>query len=265
MTFLDCFVWLWGMNLDISRYLDSWEYQPGKIVVRKIKGKDGNPKIQLRVDLGILQMNLTGRPDGKLPFGHATLFEHYLSRLAKYADAQESDPSGFKLSIEDCSKLQQEAIQFHHRYICLFQLKDYDAVIRDTERNLAVFDFVNQFADSPEFAANIGQLRPQLLMMRARAKGSKEAEADQHSNAIHTIEQTMEEIRAFFREQNRPELADLSGEIQSLQQWSQEIRSTRPLSQREQLEQALQEAVRREDYEKAAEVRDALRNLKSVL
>ncbi len=265
MTFLDCFVWLWRMNLDISRYLDSWEYQPGKIVVRKIKGKDGNPKIQLRVDLGILQMNITGRPDGKLPFGHETLFEHYLSRLAKYADAQESDPSGFKLSIEDCSKLQQEAIQFHHRYICLFQLKDYDAVIRDTERNLAVFDFVNQFADSPEFAANIGQLRPQLLMMRARAKGSKEAEADQHSTAIDTIEQTMEEIRAFFREQNRPELADLSGEIQSLQQWSQEIRSTRPLSQREQLEQALQEAVRREDYEKAAEVRDALRNLKSVL
>ncbi len=253
------------MNLDITHLLDSWDYQPGQIVVRKIKGKDGREKLQLRVDLGILQMNASGRPDGKLPFGHETLFDHFLSRWTKYTEAHESDPSGFKLSSEDCGKLQQEAIQYHHRYICLFQLKDYDAVIRDTERNLTVFDFINQFAEAPEVAAGIGQLRPQLLMMRARAKGSKESEAALHSQAIETIEKTMEDIRTYFREQNRPELAEQSGEIHSLEQWCQEIRSTRPLSQLEKLEKALNEAVRREDYEKAAEVRDALRNLKTVL
>lgn len=252
------------MNLDISHFLDSWEYQPGQIVVRKIKGKDGREKIQLRVDLGILQMNATGRPDGRLPFGHETLYDHFQARLAKHLETHGADGPRFKLTSEDCGKLQQEAIQFHHRYICYFQLKDYDAVIRDTERNLAVFDFVNQHADSPEMAVAVSQLRPQLLMMRGRAKGSKEAEADQHHSAIDTVENTMEEIRAYYREQNRPELAEISGEIQSLEQWSQELRSTRPLSQREQLERALTDAVRREDYEKAAEVRDALRNLKTA-
>jgi protein-arginine kinase activator protein McsA len=41
-----------------------------------------------------------------------------------------------------------------------------------------------------------------------------------------------------------------------------EIRANRPLSPREKLEQALSEAVQREDYEKAAKMRDALKNLK---
>jgi protein-arginine kinase activator protein McsA len=48
-----------------------------------------------------------------------------------------------------------------------------------------------------------------------------------------------------------------------LETWLGEIRNRRPLSTREKLEQALNEAVQSEDYEKAAEMRDALRNLKS--
>ena len=40
-----------------------------------------------------------------------------------------------------------------------------------------------------------------------------------------------------------------------------EINTARPLSKREKLENALGEAVRAENYEKAAEVRDKLRNL----
>jgi hypothetical protein len=110
------------MNFDISDLLNSWEYQAGQIVVRRFKGKDGKEKIQLRVDLGLLQMDAFGRPDGKKPFGHETLFEHYKNRLQKHFDTHEGSDEGFKLDPEDCSKLQQEAIQFHHRYICLFQL-----------------------------------------------------------------------------------------------------------------------------------------------
>jgi protein-arginine kinase activator protein McsA len=52
-------------------------------------------------------------------------------------------------------------------------------------------------------------------------------------------------------------------EIQSLERWLNDLQSRRPLSEVERLEQALNEAVRREDYEKAAEVRDALRNLRA--
>jgi len=68
-------------------------------------------------------------------------------------------------------------------------------------------------------------------------------------------------LKAFYAKLERPELAEQSGEIQSLEAYLEEIRSTRPLSERERLEKALEEAIRREDYEKAAHYRDKLRKL----
>jgi protein-arginine kinase activator protein McsA len=49
-----------------------------------------------------------------------------------------------------------------------------------------------------------------------------------------------------------------------LKTWLEEISAQRPLSKRERLERALNDAVTNEDYEKAAQVRDALRNLKTT-
>ena len=130
------------MDFDISHLLAQWDYQPGHVVVRKFQGKDGKEKIQLRVDLGLLQMNVEGRPDGKRPFGHTSLLEYYQARLYKHVAANNGSDEGFKLKAEDCAKLQLEALQYHHRYICLLELEEYAGVVRDAERNLAVFDFV---------------------------------------------------------------------------------------------------------------------------
>ena len=102
------------MNFDISHLLESWDYQAGQIVVRKFQGKDGREKIQLRVDLGLLQMNARGRPDGRQPFGHESLLEHFEARLAKHLTEQ-ADGEGFRLTAEDCAKMQQESIQYHHQ------------------------------------------------------------------------------------------------------------------------------------------------------
>jgi hypothetical protein len=249
------------MDFDISRLLDHWEYQPGQVVVRRFKAKDGKEKIQLRVDLGLLQMNAEGRPDGKRPFGHASLLEYYQARLYKYVAAHDGSDEGFKLNAEDCAKLQLEALQYHHRYICLLQLEDHSAVIRDAERNLGVFDFVTKHAENEELAWSLQQFRPQLLMVLTRARGSEALKVNDYSMAIQHVEDGVEQIRTFYAEHGRPD-AESSPEVQSLTTWLTEIRAQRPLSRREQLERALQEAVKREDYEKAAQVRDALKNLK---
>jgi len=158
--------------------------------------------------------------------------------------------------------LQQEAIQFHHRYICLFQLEDYEGVIRDTERNLEAFDFVQHYSESDDMAWALQQFRPQLLMMRIRARGAVALKENTYKKVIVLIEEGLDEIRNFYREHGRHELLEQSGEIQSLETWLQEVRAKRPLTEREKLESALDEAVKAENYEKAAKVRDALRNLK---
>lgn len=250
------------MDFDISHLLERWEYQPGQVVVRRFKAKDGKEKIQLRVDLGLLQMNAEGRPDGKRPFGHASLFEYYQGRLHKHLAANAGSDDGFSLKPEDCAKLQLEALQYHHRYICLLQLEDYAAVVRDAERNLTVFEFVGKHAESEELAWSLQQFQPQLLMVLTRARATEALQTDDYAAAIEHIEEGVEKIRAFYRESSRGEAAEHSGEIFSLETWLEEIRAKRPLSKREKLEQALHEAVKREDYEKAAQVRDALRNLK---
>ena len=83
------------------------------------------------------------------------------------------------------------------------------------------------------------------------------------AGAIASIEQGLEQIRDFYREHSKSDLLEQSAEIHSLETWLLELRANRPLSAREKLEQALSDAVQREDYEKAAQMRDALRNMKS--
>src|SRR5690242_4830689 len=252
------------MDFDISRLLNQWEYQPGKVVVRRFKAKDGVEKIQLRVDLGLLQMNAEGRPDGKRPYGYPSLFEYHQARLYKYVAAHKGTDQGFRLKAEDCGKLQLEALQYHHRYICLLQLEDYAGVIRDAERNLAVFDFVEKHAESEELAWSLRQFQPQLLMILTRARGAQALKSDDYTQAFRLIDEGLEQIRGFYREHANAEAAEQSSEILSLEEWLEEVRARRPLSPRERLEQALNEAVKNENYEKAAQVRDELRNLKST-
>jgi hypothetical protein len=251
------------MSFDISQLLEQWDYQPGQPAVRKFTGKDGQEKIQLRVDLGVLQMNAEGRPDGKRPLGHASLYEHYQSKLYKHLASHQGNDAGFKLTPGDCVKLQLEAFQYHNRYNCQLQLKDYAAVVRDTDRNLAVLDFVEKFAENEELSWSLQQFRPQLLMIQARACATQSLEAKDYATAIQQIEEGITRIRDFYRKHERTEALETCGEITWLKNWLEQVFTLRPLSRRERLERDLDEAVTNEDYEKAAQVRDALRNLKT--
>jgi len=72
------------VSKDIKPILADWPHEPGKISVRKIRGRDGRVKIQLRLDLGLLQMEAEGRPDGERPYGHESLLEHYEQLLGRH-------------------------------------------------------------------------------------------------------------------------------------------------------------------------------------
>ena len=70
------------MNQDIDFLLANWQYKPGVAQARLIQTRDGRQVIQLRVDLGVLQLETAGRPDGARPHGHATFFD-YLQEQAR--------------------------------------------------------------------------------------------------------------------------------------------------------------------------------------
>ena len=55
--------------------LDGWEFEPDQLQVRFITGDDGREKIQMRIDLGVIQMEIDGRPDGERPEGFESLLD----------------------------------------------------------------------------------------------------------------------------------------------------------------------------------------------
>ena len=69
-------------NLDLNNLLDGWSHEPGQVKARKIVGNDGREKLQLRIDLGLIQMELQGRPDGERPFGYESLLQYHQSRAS---------------------------------------------------------------------------------------------------------------------------------------------------------------------------------------
>ena len=65
------------MSQDIRPILAGWEFEPDRVQVRIITGDDGSEKIQMRIDLGLMQMEIAGRPDGERPEGYESLLESY--------------------------------------------------------------------------------------------------------------------------------------------------------------------------------------------
>ena len=134
------------MSNDISKILRDWLYESGKLNVRLIEGDDGEPRIQMRLDLGLLQMMAEGRPDGQKPRGYDSLLEFQEARLDESTD--QNKEGEFALNEDDCRELREEAVQYYHRYMALLVLDDFEGVVRDTSRNLRVLDLCAKHAST---------------------------------------------------------------------------------------------------------------------
>ena len=247
------------MSLDLNTLLKDWPHESGAIKVRKILGLDGRQKLQLRIDLGVLQMEVTGRPDGTRPHGCESLLSYHQQRAAQAS--QRGDD--YELTPEQCTELQQEGIQYYHRYLSLFQINDFAGVVRDTQRNLDLFDFVIAHTAREELAWSLQQFRPYVLMMNTRAKASILLATGKFIEAMREIERGRDAIMEFFQRSNFPELASKSSEIAFLEEWLQEVRAKRPLSKLEIMQREMEKAIASELYERAAELRDAIRQLET--
>jgi UvrB/uvrC motif len=247
------------MSLDLNTILKDWPHQNGSIKVRKIIGLDGHEKLQLRIDLGLLQMELTGRPDGVRPFGCESLLEYHQRRAARLEQRGET----YELTPEQCAELQQEGIQYYHRYLSLFQINDFAGVVRDTQRNLDLFDFVVAHTDREELSWTLQQFRPYVLMMNTRGKASIFLSQGKFPEAMAEIERGRDAIHDFFQRSNFPELASRSSEVHFLEQWLEEVRAKRPLSKIEIMQREMESAIGKELYERAAQLRDAIKQLKT--
>ena len=269
------------MHRDLSDLLQEWPFEPGKINVRLIQGQDGDPIIQVRLDLGILQMHAGGRPDGQTPHGYDSLLEYHEFRLDEHAAAQidpgppadpdaapepADDKSGteeesFRLTSDECRQLREEASQYAHRFIALLVLEDFEGVVRDTTRNLRVLDILAAHAPTEPDRQSIEPQRAYLTMMRARAMASLAVKDAEPKAAVLALDEGLDALRSVFETQGRANQFETCKEAEALRGMREALVPKLPVSQKAELRARLDEAIMNENYELAAILRDELRML----
>lgn len=250
------------MTQDISHVLEGWDFRPQELNVRIIKGDDGADRIQMRIDLGLLQMHMDGRPDGERPHGGEGLLEYYERECAEYGN-------GYRLGHDAIDDLFREGWQFYQRYLCLFHLAQYELVIRDTDRILRLFHFIRCHAKRRRDQWRFDQYRPYVLMMNTRAKAMIAVAAGDRNRAIGVIESGCQLIDEFLREYAREDQRNDYFELEFLRRWLEELRAQeKPIRvakgdppELRKLKNYLQRAIDREDYEHAAVLRDKIKRL----
>jgi len=243
---------------DIGPILNGWPHEPGQVTVRKVRGVDGKIKIQLRVDLGLLQMESAGRPDGQRPYGCESMLG-YLQKLLRHHRRAHGSGDGFALNPEQCELLRAEAAQFYYRYLSEFVLGEYKAVVRDTGRNLDAMDFCRRYAAEDDDREAMEQYRPYILMMNTRGRAHLALRGGRLRAAREAVRLGIKRIRKVFGESDEEELAAGSSELATLAALLREIESKMPVDPVEQLQRKLAKAVEEERYEEAARLRDLIR------
>ncbi len=245
---------------DIGDILDEWEYDPNRNA-RIVTGGDGRQKLQIRLRLGLLQMELDGRPDDQKPYGFETVLEYYEDLLDKHR-AEHGTDEGFVIDHEAWEELNAEGVLFYERYVVLFQLGDYERTARDTERNLAMFDLVQEYAERTEDVAALEQYRPYLIRMNACTVAMTQLQDGRHADARETIEAALRELDELEEVHTAVFQVELDRARSMLEGMLDDIRDKHKTpSQLDALREDLAKAVRDERYEDAAQLRDRIREI----
>ena len=253
------------MSQDLTPILDGWPHDPDRFAVRIVPGEDGRDKIQVRLDLGILQMEIDGRPDGQRPDGQESWFDIFRQRQQSH-DAANPDGASFQLSPDDCQLLVREGVQYYHRYLAFWHLERYELCARDTSRNLKLFAFVREFAAKDQDRLSFDQYRPYVTMMHAKAVATPLLELEQFDAAIQVIDAGIASIERFLSDYGQTDRAERCGELTHLQSWREQIVARKPALPApppdpiDQLRADLQQAIAEENFEEAARLRDELRS-----
>lgn len=245
--------------MDLRKLLKRWPYDPEKDA-RVIRGEDGREILQVRTLLGIEQYEMDGRPDGARPHGAESALEFYLGRLeAAKASGRETE---FELSPRECSELFNEGTLYYFRYVRLFQLKEWARTVRDTARNLRAFDFLHRYARREEDQQFLEKWRPYILRVNACAAAMLGIEKGAHDKALRVLNEAVTKIEDLEDMDDETFRFERGRSLGALRELAAQIRKNRPLSELERLEHQLQRAIETQEFERAAQLRDRLRELR---
>ena len=239
---------------DIDAILSSWPFQPGVITARIVRAGDGREVLQMRIELGVLQLESTGRPDGQKPEGHPTYLD-YLRQQAR--DLRDK----FSLGEEQSNEVDREFLQYYHRRICWLALRQFRRAVEDAEHTLALMDFVARHSPDQEWTLSHEQYRPFVLFHRTQAAALAQLDEGGPEPAMEEIDRGLAQIREVFRAVEAEEHFDEDEFVKQLAELRDWIRQHYHVGRT--LSEQLADAIAREQYERAAQLRDEMARRRS--
>jgi hypothetical protein len=249
------------MNHDLSSVFKDWPYDPEN-TTRIVAAEDGREVLQVRLPLGIEQYELVGRPDGALPFGCSSVLAHLESQLAEYRILHGTD-LGYELSRSEGEMLQDEAILFYYRYLLLFQRNDFERVAADTRHNLRICKILEQFCTVVELRESVVQYKPYIVRLHAMARAMIAMRQHRMDEAAGLIRNAIDFIEAMEDLDSPAFQFERIRSVNYLKSAIGHLIDHEPETEDEVLESELEQAVVQENYERAAELRDRIRDLRS--
>lgn len=233
----------------IDEVLRGWPYDPNTLSVRLVNGTDGRDVLQMRIDMGILQLELNGRPDGTRPKGFESYYDYLLDEATKFGDE-------FVMDEDQCNEVDREFVQFYHRRICWLRLQSYRRAVADADHTLALMDFCKKHSPEDQWTISHEQYRPFVMFHRTQALALAELEDKNAEAAVETINKGLDRMRDVFVEYEAEEQFDEDELVMRLKELRETLRKEYEVGRT--LHEQLADAVASEQYELAAKLRDEL-------
>jgi hypothetical protein len=234
---------------DIDFIFADWPFKPGVISAKVVQANDGRQVLQMRIEMGILQMEMIGRPDGEKPGGEST----YLELLQRqFLD----EPDDALLSPSQCMELDREFLQFYHRRICCLALRQFARAAADADHTLLLMDFAAKHSPNPEWTLSHEQYRPFVLFHRAQATAMVELQRSSPEAAIEAINSGLADMQSLFAKLEMEEQFESDELVGQLVELKESLRQEYHVGQT--LAEQLADAVAKEQYEHAARLRDEI-------
>ena len=164
----------------------------------------------------------------------------------------------FRLSKEQCAEADREFVQYYHRRLCWLSLREYRRAARDADHSLAFMDFVRTHSPDEEWTLSHEQYRPFVLFHRVQAAALAALEEAGAEAAIGEINAGLGRFRELFARYDAEEQFADDELVRRLHEMRESVRRRYEIGPT--LDEQLAEAVRAENYELAAKIRDRIRN-----
>jgi len=234
---------------DIDRILKEWPYEPGEISARAVRATDGREVLQMRVEMGVLQLEVEGRPDGERPHGIETYYEYLRGVALKAGD-------DFELNPQQCLEADREFMQFYHRRVCWLALREFRRATSDADHTLAFMDFVCEHSPNEEWTLSHEQYRPFVLFHRVQASTLAQLEEQGPEDAVQELDRGMQQFEGLFEEFESDDDFEDDELVRRLVELRDTLREQYDL--KPSLNEQLAKAVETEQYELAARLRDEI-------